>query len=86
MVLRAVWIAHLKKTKTLDYYLSLSYRIVVTPGDVDEGGFVAVIPDLQGCFTQAETWAELGEMIEDAKRGWLEAALELGVEISEPST
>ena len=72
--------------KTLDYYLSLPYRIEIIPGDADEGGFSAFLPELPGCMTQAETWAELGEMIEDAKRGWLEVALELGMEISEPST
>ncbi|MDI6915732.1 MAG: type II toxin-antitoxin system HicB family antitoxin, partial [Desulfitobacteriaceae bacterium] len=43
------------------------------------------IPDLPGCISQGETVEEAVSMIEDAKRGWLEVALEQGAEIPEPT-
>lgn len=71
--------------KNLEYYLKLPYKVeVFTENDPDDPGFVASIPDLPGCITQADTFAELGEMIEDAKRSWLEAAIEHGISIPEP--
>ncbi len=69
--------------KTLDYYLSLLYTMEIVP-DTEEGGYVVRIKELEGCITQAETWEELLIMIEDAKRGWLEVALEYGDPIPEP--
>ncbi|MBA3870242.1 MAG: type II toxin-antitoxin system HicB family antitoxin [Anaerolineae bacterium] len=69
--------------KTLDYYLSLPYTIEIIP-DVEEGGYVARVKELRGCMTQAETWEELNLMIEEAKMGWLEVALEYGHPIQEP--
>ena len=36
--------------KTLEYYLSLPYRLEIVP-DTDEGGYVASYPELRGCFT-----------------------------------
>jgi antitoxin HicB len=68
--------------KTLDYYLSLPYTIKVIPSE--EGGFVAHIKELVGCITQAETWEELEQHIQEAKEGWLEIALEHGKAIPEP--
>lgn len=41
--------------------------------------------DLTGCLTYGDTMEELMENIQDAKRAWLEAAMEMGVEIPEPS-
>ena len=70
--------------KTLEYYLSLPYRMEVVP-DQAEGGYVASYPDLPGCLTYADTLAELADMAEDAKRVWLEAALAEGGTIKEPS-
>jgi antitoxin HicB len=68
--------------KDLDYYMALPYKVVLFP--CDEGGYVAEVPDLIGCITQAETKEEIMEMIEDAKKVWILAALEDGREISEP--
>ena len=51
--------------KDLDYYMALPYKVVLIP--CDEGGYVAEIPDLKGCITQAETKEEIVGMIEDAK-------------------
>lgn len=71
--------------KDLNYYLSLPYRIEIIP-DKEDGGWVARFPDLPGCITQADDWNELILMIEDAKKCWLEAALEDGYPIKEPET
>ena len=70
-------------SKTIDYYLSLPYTIVVVP-DKDDGGYVAWVRELKGCMTQAETWQELKFMIEDEKQLWLEVAIEQGDTIPEP--
>ena len=70
------------RKKELDYYLSLAYPITLYP--VEEGGFVAEVRDLPGCLTQGETAAEALRMLDDAKRGWLELALERHIVIPEP--
>jgi len=69
--------------KTLEYYLSLPYRVEVYP-EPDGSGYTAVVPDLPGCLTCAETLSELWEMVEDAKRTWLEFSLQEGLPIPEP--
>ena len=69
--------------KTIDYYMSLPYHMEIIP-DMEEGGFTAKFPDLPGCLTCAETIQDLMESAEDAKRTWLTAALEDGIEIAEP--
>ena len=71
--------------KTIEYYMSLPYSIVLTPlSEADGGGWLAEIPLLQGCITDGDTQLEALEMIEDAKRGWLEVALENAEQIPEP--
>lgn len=72
-------------THTVDYYLNLPYTIeVVRDNDLEYPGWVATVAELSGCMTQADTFEELGEMIDEAMRLWLEAALEDGIEIPEP--
>ena len=68
--------------KDLGYYMSLPYREVIK--SAKEGGYVGYVPDLRGCVTQAETKTEIVEMLEDAKKCWIEAALEDGLQIPEP--
>lgn len=68
--------------KNLDYYLGLPYKYTLIPAE--EGGYIIEIPDLPGCISQAETAEEALTMIEDAKHGWLEIALEQGRDIPEP--
>ena len=58
------------------------YSVLITPDP--DGGYVAEVPELPGCVTQGETWQEVIEMIEDAKRLWLETALKRGKSIPEP--
>ncbi|GAW93294.1 type II toxin-antitoxin system HicB family antitoxin [Calderihabitans maritimus] len=69
--------------KGLDYYLKLPYKVVLYPAE--EGGYVVEIPELPGCISQGETIEEAFEMIQDAKKCWLESALEDNMEIPEPS-
>ncbi len=71
--------------KTLEYYLSLPYRLEVIP-DTEEGGYTACYPELPGCVTCGETAEKAVHGALDAKRAWLEAALEDGAEIAEPSS
>lgn len=68
--------------KDLDYYLSLPYTIELTPDD--DGYWFAQIPILRGCATNGHSQMDALAMIEDAKRAWLTAALQLGLEIPEP--
>lgn len=70
--------------KTIDYYLSLPYRLEIVP-DTVEGGYGARYPDLPGCMTCADTVEDVVVHAEEAKRIWLEAALEEGIDIVEPA-
>ena len=69
--------------RTLEEYLKLPYRLVLTP-DQDEGGYVASYPDLPGCITCAPTVEAAVAASVDAKERWLAAAMEDGVTIKEP--
>lgn len=66
--------------KTLDDYMSMFYRMVVVE-DKTEGGFVVSYPDLPGCITCGKTMESASANALDAKKSWLEAALEEGIEI-----
>jgi predicted RNase H-like HicB family nuclease len=68
--------------KPLEYYLSLKYPVTFYPDP--EGGYVVEIEDLPGCISQGETLEEAVEMIEDARRCWLEVAYEEGMNIPLP--
>jgi antitoxin HicB len=74
------------KTKmSVEDYLKLPYTIEVTKDESEDyTGWFAKVEELPGCMTQADTFDELGEMIEDAKRAWIESALEDGAEIPLP--
>ena len=72
-----------KMMKTLDEYLSLQYRMVLTP-DPDEGGYAVSFPDLPGCLSVGDTIDEAVANAEDAKREWLAVAIEDGYPINEP--
>ncbi len=72
-------------SKTIEYYMSLPYSIVLTPLSAEDGGgWLAEIPLLRGCITDGDSQLEALQMIEDAKRGWLEVALENNEQIPEP--
>ena len=69
--------------KNLEYYLGLPYRIVLYPAE--EGGYAIEIPELPGCVSQGQTLEEAYEMIQDAKKGWIDLALQNGNPIPEPA-
>ena len=69
--------------KTVEYYMNLPYKMEIVP-DPDEGGYVARYPELPGCMTAGETVESVIKNAADAKKAWLEAALEEGTEIAEP--
>ncbi|MBQ0108997.1 MAG: toxin-antitoxin system HicB family antitoxin [Clostridiales bacterium] len=70
--------------KTIDYYMNLPYKMEIV-ADVDEGGFIASFPDLPGCLTCGDTIEKAAENANDAKKAWIEAAIEDNIEIREPS-
>lgn len=69
--------------KTLDEYLVLPYRMEIVK-DSDEGGYVVSFPELPGCLTCGETIEAAVANAEDAKREWLAAAMDEGIQIHEP--
>ena len=70
--------------KTLEYYLSLPYKLEIVP-NTDEAGYVASYPELRGCITCGDTIEAVVANAADAKREWLASALEDGFAIPEPS-
>ncbi len=68
--------------KVLNEYLTLSYRMRITE-DKSEGGYVVSFPELPGCLTCGETVESAVTNAIDAKRTWLMAALDGGLEIRE---
>ena len=71
--------------KKIEEYLSLPYRMEIVP-DTAEGGFVVSFPDLPGCLTCGETMEQAILNATDAKKVWIEAALETGMEIPVPDS
>lgn len=71
--------------KTLNDYISLPYKMEIVE-DRDEGGYVVSFPDLPGCITCGETLEKAVANAAEAKKTWLEAALEDGIDIPEPES
>ena len=69
--------------RSLEEYMKLPYKLEIIP-DTEESGFVASYPELPGCISCGETISEVVANIEDAKKEWLLASIESGVEINEP--
>ena len=69
--------------KTLDEYLKLPYKVDIIP-DTEEGGFIAIIPELKGCISCGNTIEATIQNLSDAKKAWLIAAIKNGIEIPEP--
>ena len=69
--------------RTVDEYMRLPYRMELIP-DTEEGGYTVNFPDLPGCITVGDTIEEAIKCAEDAKRSWIEAAIEEGLVINEP--
>lgn len=71
--------------KSLNEYMALPYKMEILE-DQEEGGFVVSFPDLPGCITCGETVESAVANAVDAKKEWLEAALEEGIDIYEPDS
>lgn len=71
--------------RTIEEYMELPYKVEIVP-DTDEGGYVASVPELVGCITCGETPEAAIANLTDAKRAWLLAAMEDGIEIPEPDS
>lgn len=69
--------------KTLNDYMEMSYCMEIIE-DKEESGFVVSYPVLPGCVTCGETVESAVANALDAKKAWLEAALEDGIPIHEP--
>lgn len=69
--------------KTIEDYLRMNYTMEVVE-DPTEGGFVVSFPELPGCLTCGQTLENALANALDAKKAWLEAALEDGLVIQEP--
>ena len=69
--------------KALNDYMKMSYRMEIVE-DKEEGGYVVSYPDLPGCITCGKTIEDAVVNAVDAKKAWIEAALEEGIEIHEP--
>jgi predicted RNase H-like HicB family nuclease len=74
-----------KYSKKLDAVKKIlhHYRVELIP-DKEDGGFVALIPDLPGCLSQGETEETALKNIEEAKELWIETTLKDGQEIPLP--
>ena len=62
-----------------------TYRFSVVI-EKDPDGYFAFCPELQGCYTQGETYEEALENIKDAIRLHVEDRLEAGEEIPQPES
>jgi antitoxin HicB len=72
----------MKMKKNLKYYLNLEYTIRLKQNS--DGSFFGEIEELNGCMTEGDTKEEVLEMLEDAKKAWLEVAIKRGLAIPEP--
>ncbi|MGY6629014.1 MAG: type II toxin-antitoxin system HicB family antitoxin [Oceanicaulis sp.] len=63
------------------------YEIRVTPlSQEDGGGYMAMVPDLDGCVSDGETPQEAVANAMDAISQWLQARREMGREIPAPGS
>lgn len=70
---------------TLNDYILLPYKMEIVE-DRSEGGYVVSFPDLPGCMTCGETVEAAVANAAEAKKEWLTAAFEEGIDIPEPES
>ena len=73
----------IKNNKQLAYYLDLDYTIRFKKNG--DGSYFVEVEELPGCFSEADSERNALLMIEDAKKTWLETALERNIFIPEPA-
>ena len=79
-----VWERGFILNKDLNYYLKLNYKTEIIK-DEKEGGFAISCPELPGFITCFDTIENGMEMLEDAKKCWLQSCLEDNIPIPEPN-
>lgn len=72
-----------KVTKSINEYMKLNYRMEIVE-DKDEGGYVVSFPELPGCITIGDTIDDAVINALDAKKTWLQVAMEDNVAIPKP--
>ena len=73
-------------TSNLAYYANLEYPIELSRRDDDGDRYwIAEIPDLPGCIADGEDPGKAIESLSEAKQLWMEARLENGHPIPEPT-
>jgi predicted RNase H-like HicB family nuclease len=60
-------------------------RQVVLHPDSEDGGWIAEVPSLPGCFSQGETKEMALESVKDAIETWISGALATGQPVPEDS-
>ena len=74
----------LPQVKDVDYYLSLSYPILLVY-DSEDDYWIARIPDLPGCTSDGSCPNEAVENVRDAQQAWIDVCLERGLEVPLPT-
>jgi predicted RNase H-like HicB family nuclease len=62
----------------------MRYPVAIEPG-TDTKAFGVVVPDLPGCFSAGDTLDEALTQAEEAIAAWIDAALDAGQAIPQPS-
>jgi predicted RNase H-like HicB family nuclease len=70
--------------KSLDYYLSLPYPVLLFPPEPPDTTWFVKIPLLPGCMSDGDTVERALLNLKEAQALWLEVALERGYTIQEP--
>lgn len=70
--------------KNLQYYMGLKYPFLLEQDE--DGSYFIEYPDLPGCMTCGATLEEVLEMGTDAKKCWIESAMQDNAHIPEPKT
>ncbi|HHX54999.1 MAG TPA: toxin-antitoxin system HicB family antitoxin [Clostridiales bacterium] len=68
--------------KDLNYYLERKYPLFVV--QEDDGSYFVEYPDLKGCFSTGDTLEEAVQLSYDAKKAWIETAIDENIEIPTP--
>lgn len=69
----------------LENYLNKEYPYKIEKlSEDDGGGYFITYPDLLGCMSDGDTIEEVIQMGEDARKAWMETAIETGKDIPEP--
>jgi predicted RNase H-like HicB family nuclease len=71
-------------TKRAEDYLKDAYSRILVP-DKESGTYTAEILEFHGCIAQGDTPSEAYQNLEEAARGWIEAALDLNQNIPAPA-